>query len=262
MSKSISSNNISWHVYYHSSEYMPEIADGSAQIVMGSPPFTNHTDGVTLKKGTYLAFIDTVLKESYRILSTSGYVIIVNTDVRDHDRYNGQDASFEGLVWQKHCDIKSVAEKRGFVCLDNKIWVKTHKRNLYRYTFSYVQFFTKARNNRKSLRINVSHEFAKDVWFLEGGSDRKSRNGFVFRSALHPQLVKLCINELSSPEDLIVCPFTGSGTVLSVARVMGRNSIGYEINTRLASLINESITDPERFPAYTGVVTSNYSLLI
>lgn len=252
----IGSNDVTWHVYYHSSEYMPEVADESVQIVMGSPPFTNHFDGSTLIKDMYLAFIESVLGESYRVLTSTGYLIVVNTDNRDHNYYNrNQEVSFEGLIWQKHIDLKSIAEKMGFVCLENKIWVKTLKRNLYRYTFSYIQFFTKKRGgNRKSLRLHVGHDFAADVWFLEGGLLRKSSKGFVFRSALHPQLVQRCIRELSSPGDLIVCPFAGSGTVLSVAKLMGRTSIGYEVNIELAPLIEESITTPEQFSAYSSVL--------
>ena len=237
---------------------MPEVNNESVQIVMGSPPFTNHYDGSTLKKDNCFAFLESVFRESYRVLSPTGFLVIINTDNRDHDKYNAnQNSSFEGLVWQKHIDIKSIAENEGFVCLETKIWVKTLKRNLFRYTFSYIQFFAKKNsNNRKSLRLNVGKDFAADVWLLEGGLFRKNRQGIVFRSALHPKLVELCIKELSSPGDLILCPFTGSGTVLSVANLLGRNSIGYEVKTKLAQLIEESITTPENFDAYSSVIYS------
>jgi DNA modification methylase len=88
---------------------------------------------------------------------------------------------------------------------------------------------------------------------LEGGVYRKSSDGFVFRNAFHPEIAELCIDEFTRPGDLVVSPFSGSGTILAVAELMGRSWVGYEINARLKGLINESIYGPNRPAIYKNI---------
>ena len=33
----------------------------------------------------------------------------------------------------------------------------------------------------------------EDVWLLENGAYRKDTNGFIFRNAIHPEIVERCI---------------------------------------------------------------------
>jgi adenine-specific DNA-methyltransferase len=243
-----------WAVHYHSSEVMPEIEDSTAQFVIGSPPFTNHSDGRTLNKSDYLNFVRRVFCESFRVLAPGSLLVSINTDLRDHARYNDGDNRFNGLLWQKHCAIRGVAESIGFRCIDTKIWAKTRTRNVYRYTFAYIQFFQKAGAKvRSSLRGKVTARFAPDVWLLEGGTNRRDSQGQVFRDAFHPEIVSRCLEQFTAPGDLVISPFAGSGTVVSVAKLMGRRCVGYEVNRKLRRLILESIATPEQFPAYLGL---------
>src|SRR5574337_165750 len=100
----------SWSVYFHSSENMNELENGTAKIAIASPPFTNHPDGRTLDKGEYLKFIERVFSEIYRVLKPSGILVTVNTDLRDHARYNGGDSRFNGLIWHKHSALRWISE--------------------------------------------------------------------------------------------------------------------------------------------------------
>lgn len=232
---------------------MSEIENGAAQLVIASPPFTNQLDGKTINKSDYLAFIRKVFCEVLRVLIPGGILVSINTDLRDHARYNRGDTRFDGLLWQKHCDIRQIAESLGFRCVETKIWAKSLNRNVYRYTFAYIQFFQKPYTGaRKSLRKNIGVEFAPDIWLLERGTNRRDSRGYVFRDAIHPEVVKRCLEQCTSPGDLVVAPFLGSGTILAVSKIMGRHSIGYEINGKLKTLIKESIETPEHFFAYLG----------
>lgn len=230
---------------------MPEVEDDAARLVVASPPFTNRPDGKTLDKGEYLRFIEKVFREALRVLAPAGYLVCVNTDLRDHARYNGGDARFDGALWQKHCDLRRAAEGLGFRCVETKVWAKTLKRDVYRYTFAYVQFFQKPGvGGGRTLRKGVAADFAPDVWLLEKGTTRRDSRGRVFRDAIHPSLVRRCVGQLTAPGDLVVSPFAGSGTILSVSKLMGRRCVGYELNADLKTLIEESVETPERFPAY------------
>jgi len=184
-----------------------------------------------------------------------GVLMCVNTDLRDHGRYNCGDHSFEGQVWFKHCDIRRTAEEIGFRCFDYKIWAKTLNRDVMRYTFSYVVFYSKPGGKvYRPLYPKVAEGFGADVWLLEKGARRRSSDGLVFRDAIHPCLVERCIAEFTSPGDLVVSPFTGSGTIPAVAELMGRNWVGYEVNEALKNLIWESIYDPQQLQVYEPLV--------
>jgi hypothetical protein len=233
-------------VYYHTAEQMPEIGKGMAQLVIASPPFTDQSDGKTLDKRDYLEFFRRIVSESFRVLASRGILVTVNTDLRDHSRYNRGDTSFEGRLWQKHSDLLKIAEQSGFQCIEAKIWAKSLRQNQYRYAFAHIQIFEKTglpggRGGRQKTRSG----FAPDVWLLEGGTYRRDSRGYVFRDAIHPEIVKRCVEEFTIPGDLVVSPFTGSGTVLSVAQSLGRRGVGYEINRDLRRLIQESIIAPE-----------------
>lgn len=241
----------SWRVYFHTAEKMGEISDSSAQIAIASPPFTNHRDGKTLNKKEYLSFIERVFFETSRVLNPGGFLVTVNTDLRDHARYNDGNSTFNGLVWHKHSDLRQVAEQAGFRCIDTKIWAKSLQRDVYRYTFAYIQFFVKPNSGKQyTERKRISKEYGPDVWLLEKGTLRRDARGFTFRDAIHPEIVVRCLRQFTSPGDLVISPFTGSGTVLAVAKMMGRRSIGYEINRNLEQLIRESVGTPDHFKAY------------
>ncbi len=243
-------------IYFRTSEYMKEVHDESARLVIASPPYTNNPDAKTLDKGDYISFICRTFREIFRILTPGGVLVCINTDLRDHARYNNGNSSFEGKVWFKHCDIRVTAEEIGFRCFDCKIWAKTLNRDVMRYTFSYIVFYSKPSSEvYRPLYPKVAECFGPDVWLLDKGTRRKSSDGLVFRNAIHPCLVERCIAEFTSEGDLVVSPFTGSGTIPAVAELMGRNWVGYEVNKTLKSLIWESIYGPNRSKVYESLVT-------
>lgn len=238
-------------LFFHSAEKMPEIQNESARIAIASPPFTDRVGGKILDKKEYLTFLYRVFSEIFRTLTPGGILATINTDLRDHARYNDGDSQFDGLIWQKHCAIRKEAERIGFQCFDTKIWAKTLNRNVYRYTFSYIQFFHKqGAKILLPLYPRTAEGFGPDVWLLQKGTHRRDSQGHVFRDAIHPVIAERCINQFTLPGDLAISPFTGSGTILSVANITGRRCVGYEIDRSLEPMIRESIDNPERLPAY------------
>lgn len=227
-----------------------------ARLVISSPPYTNRSDGRTLDKCEYLDFMRRVLSEIMRILSHSGVLVCVNTDLRDHARYNRGNRFFNGQVWFKHNDIHSIAQELGFQCFDCKIWAKTLRTDVMRYTFSYVVFYSKPGARMcQSPYLRGPDGFGPDVWLIEKGTRRKSSAGFIFRDAIHPLLVERCLSAFTDRGELVVSPFTGSGTVPAVAEMMGRDWTGYELNEGLEDLIRESIYGPNRPEVYRDLET-------
>jgi DNA modification methylase len=246
-------------IFFHTCESMFEVKDGSVPLVIMSPPFTYDLLGKKLDKVQYLQSTHSILSEILRILAQNGNLVTINTDLRDHAQYNANCKDYEGTVWFKHSDLRNEIESIGFKCIDYKIWVKSLNINVYRYNFAHIMFFCKkgARPFRPGYKKSNS-EFKSDVWFLKGGTQRVDSSGFRFRNAVHPEIVERCIEELTLPGDLVVSPFTGSGTILAVAELMGRKWIGYEIDLGLQLLIKESIYGPKR-PEIYNTILSRYT---
>src|SRR5262245_55203902 len=118
-------------VHFQSAEAMPHVSSNAARMAIAGPPLTNRIDGESLDKAEYLTFLSRVFSEVERALVNGGVLAMVNTDLRDHNRYNQGKSGFDGQVWYKHADLRQVAERVGFRCFDVRIWVKSLKRNQY-----------------------------------------------------------------------------------------------------------------------------------
>ena len=78
-----------------------------------------------------------------------------------------------------------------------------------------------------------------------GDTTYLTHNFHPYAAKFIPQLPAYLIRTLSSENDTVLDPFAGSGTTLKVARELGRNSIGYEINPEFESLIREKVQSLE-----------------
>ena len=141
--------------------------------------------------------------------------------------------------------------------IHTKIWVKSLRRRVYRYNYSYVQVFRRAVERKLPLTQFACPAYESDVWLLSGGTVRHRRDGRTFRDAIHPAVVQRCIERFTLKNALVVCPFTGSGTVLAVAKMMSRRAVGYETNLTLGDLIDQSVRTPEMFSAYTNLLENS-----
>lgn len=80
-------------------------------------------------------------------------------------------------------------------------------------------------------------------------SNKKRSNVFNWRGQFTPEFVEYILKEFSAPGDLVLDPFSGSGTVLQESIVLERNAIGIEINpaayamSKFFSLSNLSFTE-------------------
>jgi site-specific DNA-methyltransferase (adenine-specific) len=62
------------------------------------------------------------------------------------------------------------------------------------------------------------------------------------------ELPNRCITLFSFAGDTVLDPFLGSGTTMKVAKTLGRNSIGYEINEKYLPIIKKKIAYGEQRP--------------
>jgi hypothetical protein len=70
----------------------------------------------------------------------------------------------------------------------------------------------------------------KRLRFEADGAGRLTHHLFRFPAKFHPPIVRQLLTEYTEPGDCILDPFCGSGTLLVEASVLGRNSIGIDVD--------------------------------
>lgn len=84
--------------------------------------------------------------------------------------------------------------------------------------------------------------FTKQIWDIP--IPNKGDSAFGIHCAIMPEEIpKRLIKLFTFVGDIVLDPFTGSGTTLKVAKQEGRHYIGYEINKSYQSIINEKIKE-------------------
>lgn len=87
--------------------------------------------------------------------------------------------------------------------------------------------------------------YTKQIWDIPIPS--RSDIAFGKHSAIMPEEIPLrCIKLFSCVDDIVLDPFTGSGTTLRVAKQLGRNYIGYELYENYNSVIDEKLNTVKR----------------
>lgn len=71
--------------------------------------------------------------------------------------------------------------------------------------------------------------------------DRKPSGSSKHFAAYPPELIRDCVNAGCPKNGVILDPFMGTGTTAMVARMYGRNFIGFELNADYMSIINKKI---------------------
>ncbi len=104
-----------------------------------------------------------------------------------------------------------------------------------------------------------------DTWSFKGLTQKDTNyitHGYHrYPAKFIPQLAAKLINEFTTPGDLIVDPFMGSGTTLVEAKVLGRPSIGVDINPVAQLIAQAKITpiSPDALNSHFSKLTTEIS---
>lgn len=247
------------------------IKDESVNLVVTSPPYPmiemwdecfsaqNPTIGDALfASETDTAFelmhkeLDAVWKECFRVLTPGGFLCI---NIGDATRtFNG-----EFRLYNNHSRITQYCLSLGFINLPNIIWHKpTNAPNKFMGSgmlpcgayvtleHEYILVFRKG-NKRQFKQITEKESrrqsaffweerniWFSDVWDFVGTKQKMVTSDSRDRSAAFPLEVPYrLINMYSQYGDMVMDPFYGLGTTTQAAMLLGRNSIGYEIDAQM-----------------------------
>lgn len=242
------------HTLYHAdARELSFIKDKSVHLVLTSPPYFNLKE---YRKGNnqlgiindYQQFVDElekVWKECYRILVPGGRIVCVVGDVCLSRRKYGRH-----VVMPLHSDIAVSCRKIGFDNLNPILWHKISNASYEANTNSsilgkpyepnaiikndmeYILMERKpggyrkpTEKQREESRIDKEdfQNWFSQIWEMPGAS---TRNGHPapFPLELATRLVKM----FSFVGDVVLDPFSGSGTTMLAAINTNRNSIGIE----------------------------------
>lgn len=240
---------------------MREIEDESVHLMVTSPPYFNAPfdyKGLFKSYEDYIEMIQKVAEETYRVLK-KGRIAVINID----------DMLVDGEKFPIVADVTKIFQSAGFKYRDRIIWKKPDgylrisRRSgvllqnpypMYFYPDNLIEsilIFQKGRFNYSSIPKNLKEESKIDKKeFLEGKwystlwemvnvlpNSPLEKDIAAFPEELPYRIVKL----FSYKGETVLDPFVGSGTTMKVARNLGRNSIGIEINRALIPVIKKKL---------------------
>jgi site-specific DNA-methyltransferase (cytosine-N4-specific) len=208
----------------------------------------------------YIKEMLVIWKECMRVLKPNGKLVI-NTPLMPMVKKN-LDTHYNRHIFDINSDIQNSIVKgvKDMYLLDVYIWNRTnpskklmfgsypYPRNFYaQNTIEFITVYVKDGVPENGLPKEVKDkskltqkewvEFTKQIWNIP--IPGKGDIAFGEHSALMPEeIVRRCVRLFTFIGEVVLDPFTGSGTTLKVAKELGRNYVGYEISETYKKVID------------------------
>jgi modification methylase len=248
-----------------------QIADGEVALIVTSPPYYNAPfdyPGLFSNYNEYLDLIQAFAFQSKRVLGRGRICAIVTDDMLVRDGIEGRGRRFPIVA-----DTTRIFLQQGFRYRDRITWVKPkgytrisrrsgvvlqHPYPMYFYpdniqesilifqngTFDYGQLKRMPRETLEKSLVDTA-KFNSEYWNMSVWNitnvlptpGRVEEGVAAFPDEIPRRLIKL----FTFAGETVFDPFLGSGTTLKVARELGRNGIGYEIDIELKNVIRKKL---------------------
>lgn len=254
-------------IIFGDSRKMSLIPDKSVQLIITSPPYWQLKDygsidqiGFNDSYEEYINNLNLVWQECNRVLSDGCRLCINIGDQFARSVYYGR-----YKVIPIRTEIIRFCESLGMDYMGAIIWQKTTTMNtsgggaimgsfpyprngILKMDYEFILIFKKLGNAPKpTYEQKIKSEISKDEW-NQYFSSHWYFNGVkqMEHIAMFPEeLPKRLIKMFSFVGETVLDPFAGSGTTALAAKHLGRNSIGYEINSDFQNVINEKIQEQQ-----------------
>ena len=248
---------------------MKELSDRSVHLIVTSPPYWQLKDygsenqiGFNDSYEEYINNLNLVWTECHRVLHNGCRLCINIGDQFARSVYYGR-----YKVIPIHSEIIHFCETIGFDFMGQIVWQKTTTMNttggavimgsfpyprngIVKLDFEYILLFKKQgespkpTSEQKEAAAMTNEEwntYFNGHWYFNGV--KQDKHIAMFPEELPKRLIKM----FSFPGETVLDPFMGSGTTARVARLLGRNSVGYEINPDFIPIIKERIGGDDFF---------------
>lgn len=245
------------------SRSMREVKDESVHLVVTSPPYWQLKDyghgdqiGFNDTYEDYINNLNLVWKECYRVLYPGCRLCINIGDQFARSVYYGR-----YKVIPIRTEITKFCETLGFDHMGAIIWQKVTTMNttggatvmgsfpyprngIVKLDYEFILLFKKLGDapkvspeirEKSKLTTEEWNEYFYGHWNFSG--EKQDHHLAVFPEELPKRLIRM----FSFVGDTVLDPFLGSGTTSLAARNLGRNSIGYEINSEYFPVIENKL---------------------
>jgi modification methylase len=238
-------------IFRKDSRNMEEISDSTVSLIVTSPPYNvdknygKYDDKTGLDE--YLAFLDDVWRDCFRILRPGGRLCINIANI-GRAPYVPLEAYFSKhcvdlgffmrgqIIWDKGASVGASTAWGSWLSPSNPTLRDVHE---------YILVFSKGTNKLKkaidSADSDISKEeflkFGKSVWVMNTANAKQVGHPAPFPKELPFRCIKL----FTYPGDLIVDPFVGSGTTCLAAKETKRHWIGYDIEENWVKLARDNL---------------------
>lgn len=222
-------------------ELMKQLPDNSIDLIFADPPYNMNCEKELIRyEGTKFDGVDDEwdkyesleqydeeckrwLEQCLRVLKKDGSLWVIGSFQNIHRLgYILQDMGawiINEIVWEKSNPVPNFGGTRFVNSQETMLWVVKDKKS--KFTFNY----------KTMKHINGGTQM-KSVWRLPicSGNERlKYKNGKKVHSTQKPlALLERIILACSRTGDLVLDPFSGTGTTAHAAKLLGRNYIGLE----------------------------------
>ena len=250
-------------IVFGDSRDMKQIKDKSVHLIITSPPYWQLKDygdenqiGFNDSYEEYINNLNLVWKECNRVLADGCRMCINIGDQFARSVYYGR-----YKVIPIRTEIIRFCEMLGMDYMGAIIWQKATTMNtsgggavmgsfpyprngILKMDYEFILIFKKLGNAPKPTEQQKQNSTITKSEWKEYFSSHWNFNGVkqLGHIAMFPEeLPKRLIKMFSFAGETVLDPFLGSGTTSLVARNLGRNSIGYEINKEFAPVIREKL---------------------
>jgi len=234
-------------------ELLKKLPDNSVDLIFADPPYNLQLNGELYRpnqtkvdavndawdkfesKEDYDKFTTLWLKECHRVLKNSGSIWVIGTY---HNIFR----------------VGTILQNIGFWLLNDIIWIKTNpmpnfKGTRFNNAHETLIWATKSKSSNYTFHYHSMKVMNDDLqmrsdWLIPicQGKERIKVNGQKAHSTQKPaELLYRIIISTSNPDDIVLDPFSGSGTTAAVAKRLGRKYIAFEREPFYVKIANERL---------------------